>query len=196
VATQESWQPWLTPGSVDGAAHRFSRDSCPGFRSRRDFLSLCRLFKGCSVEAASPAGGGDGIIGAPCRISDRRLCTDSGPGGLHAVAEFLLAEISYAPFPVTSRPDLMVIAIVLPVAGEGIMGTQLGGADVAGRDCWFVLSPGGQHLDALDTMGALGSVRCDLSEAYQPSSEGDGILGEGAYATVRCMQRATARPSL
>jgi len=145
-------------------------------------------FSARAHDSSRAAGDGDGIIGVPCRIADRRLCMDTGSGGLTPVAEFLLAEISYAPFPVTSRPDLMVIAMVLPVSGEGIMGTQLGGADLTGRDCWFLLSPGGQHLDALDTMGMLGSVRCDLSEAYQPQTEGDGILGEGAYAIVRCMR--------
>lgn len=143
--------------------------------------------KDCAVsKPTSPASTGDAVIGLPCRISGQNLSVEAGDRPLDVV-DLFLAEISCAPFPVTARPDLMALAIVMPAAGEGIMGTLGGGTDVAGRDCWFVLVGGGQYLDVMDALSVVGCMRSDLSQAFSASPDGDGIIGEGAYATVRCM---------
>jgi len=167
-------------GHSESAAQAFAAGATFGPRAQ----------DGGIAKPSAQAGGT--ILGAPCRIRSRKLyALDQGGdhNAPHPVMDLFLAEISCAPFPVTSRPDLMVIAIVAPKSGEGIGGTQLGGTHAGGRDAWFILSPGsGQQKDVLDALSAVGCIRTDLLEAFKLSGEGDGVIGEGAYATVRCMR--------
>jgi len=110
------------------------------------------------------------------------------------VTPLFLADVSCAHFP-SCRQDLVVIAIVPPISGSGLRGTVVNGTDMSAATAWFVLSQGVQSShEMLDALSNLGCLRGDLEEAFSPPPDGDGIIGEGAYATVASMRCRDGSP--
>jgi len=135
--------------------------------------------------AAAAASGTSEPIGLPCRAERQQLFLDAGGGQSGpVVTPLFLAEASCAPL--SSRwPDLAVIAIVPPAGGP----TLRVGSEAAGSAGWFVLSRGARSThELLDALSGMGCLRGDLEEAFSPPSEGDGVIGEGAYGTVQRMR--------
>eukprot|EP00408_Alexandrium_pacificum_P053648 CAMPEP_0171262590 /NCGR_PEP_ID=MMETSP0790-20130122/56641_1 /TAXON_ID=2925 /ORGANISM="Alexandrium catenella, Strain OF101" /LENGTH=509 /DNA_ID=CAMNT_0011731139 /DNA_START=33 /DNA_END=1562 /DNA_ORIENTATION=+ len=130
-------------------------------------------------------------LGLPCCVEGLQLCLEMGDQQEnHLVTPLFLADVSCAPLP--SSPDLVVMAFVPPSAGSGLSGTSgwsSGEGEASAATGWFVLSRGVQSChDILDALSNLGCLRGDLEEAFSPSTDGDGIIGEGAYATVQSMR--------
>lgn len=158
-------------------------------------LSVAEAF---AAEASGSLAGNNGPIpephGVPCRVEGWQLCADSQEE-TQPVTPLFLAEVSCAPFSTSRWPDLAVIAIVPPVGGAGLRGTAVNGTETTGATAWFVLSQGVQYChEILNALSGVGCLRSDLEEAFSPSPDGDGIIGEGAYATVQSMRRKDGTP--
>lgn len=146
--------------------------------------STARAFAASTSSVAEP-------LGLPCCIEGMQLCLDLGEQQeKQPVTPLFLADVSCSQLP--GLPDLVVIAVVPASPGNGLRGTSGWSAGEGGEagalTGWFVLSRGVQSShDVLDALSNLGCLRGDLDEAFSPSSDGDGIIGEGAYATVQSM---------
>lgn len=145
---------------------------------------------------ANPANCRDEIVGVPCRIEGMQLCVEKeGTQESHAVAQLFLAEVSCARLSSPCWPSLALIAVVPPAGEPGLRGTAINGADMTGAPAWFALAQGTEETrDILDALSMLGCLRSDLEQSFTPPTDGDGIIGEGAYATVQCMHCRDGTP--
>mmetsp|Transcript_60188 Transcript_60188/g.131849 ORF Transcript_60188/g.131849 Transcript_60188/m.131849 type:complete len:695 (-) Transcript_60188:155-2239(-) len=139
---------------------------------------------------AVPSVSGESIVGAQCYIAGHEVCVEGLPG---SGIDVRCAELSSAPLTAAGRPDLVAILVVLPANNEGLTGTQANSVGTAGRDCWCLLTSAESRHETLDTLGSVGALRNDLHEVLQAPADGEGVIGEGAYATVRCMRTRDGR---
>jgi len=140
-----------------------------------------------SFATASPSTP-DEVIGVPCQVVGRSLCTDDGSWLL---ASLFCAEASSAQLSEPCWPELMIIAIVLPTGDQpGLKDTVVNGTDMDGAQAWFLVSESSpEDSTALDLLSANGCLRRDLETSYTyPHDVGSSIIGEGAYATVQLMR--------
>lgn len=151
----------------------------PILAPRNDGLSVAQTF-------ASIADASETMLGVKVTMADGNLVTeDSGT----VITPLCMCEVSCAMFPACVWPEMAAIAIVPPADGAGLKGTIVNGAPSAGHAAWFIVVSGNEDcFKVLDELSLLGALRTNLELAYFALEAGDAIIGEGAYATVYCMQ--------
>jgi len=130
------------------------------------------------------------ILGVPCRVEGRKLFAKDGHGDCtQSLVSLFVAEVSCASLSEPSWPELTIIAVQPPPGNTGLRGTGVGGGGGPSGIAWFLIAEGeAEHYEILDALSLNGCLRRDLEVSYLPPSSGDGVIGEGAYATVQCMR--------
>eukprot|EP00440_Ansanella_granifera_P044252 gb/GFBE01047958.1/.p1 GENE.gb/GFBE01047958.1/~~gb/GFBE01047958.1/.p1 ORF type:complete len:484 (+),score=82.88 gb/GFBE01047958.1/:1-1452(+) len=150
---------------------------------------------GIAENFAAEASSDENMLGVRCRIEDNSLIAEcEGQEAVAIVTSLIVTEVMCCPFPSESWADMAVIAVVPPANGQGIRGTSIAGDDLAGAQGWFIVLQGIQlAYDVVDYLSLQGCLRNNLEQAFMLASEGDCIIGEGAYATVYHMQARDGR---
>mmetsp|Transcript_99687 Transcript_99687/g.197658 ORF Transcript_99687/g.197658 Transcript_99687/m.197658 type:complete len:556 (-) Transcript_99687:44-1711(-) len=145
-------------------------------------------FTAAEMFATASSSNPSEVIGVPCQVVGRSLCTDDGS---RLLTQLFCAEASSAQLSEPCWPELMIIAIVLPVGGQsGLKGTAVSGVDMNGAQAWFLVSESSpEDTTVRDLLSANGCLRRDFDNSYtKPHDGGSSIIGEGAYATVHLMR--------
>lgn len=118
----------------------------------------------------------DDQVGISCEMVGLEMCMRTNEGSSTAFSSLLLAEVSCA----------VVVAGLTLVAMIPQKASSRSSDGVAG---WFMFWCGREsHLQILDIMAEAGCLRRDFPLAF-PERSTDKTIGQGAYASVHCMER-------
>eukprot|EP00929_Paragymnodinium_shiwhaense_P024613 TRINITY_DN1508_c0_g3_i1.p1 TRINITY_DN1508_c0_g3~~TRINITY_DN1508_c0_g3_i1.p1 ORF type:complete len:609 (+),score=113.14 TRINITY_DN1508_c0_g3_i1:78-1904(+) len=142
-----------------------------------------RTSKGFCAKAFVQKNGGSDVRGLQCWVVEQDLRLGPTPDD-PLVAPLFLAEVSSESLP----SGMVLCAVMIPPPGTHLKDSTLGDEAAMGQsvDCWYLLSQ--DAFATLDSLSCAGVLRNDLDEAFE-KLDGDGIIGEGAHATVHILRK-------